>query len=681
MPSDGSQGDANLPAYTLNEVIGRGNFGIVYKGYNKLTKKVVAIKVLNLDTAEDEVKDVQREVALLTQLNQGDAQNIIRYHGSHLVGARLWIVMDYCSGGSVRTLLAMGKIEEKFTSVIVRELLLALHYIHRCGVIHRDIKAANILVTNDARVQLCDFGVAAQISANHPKRSTIAGTPYWMAPEVITEGASYNFKADIWSVGITVYEMSTGQPPYSEQDGMRAMFLIPRSKPPRLEGLNYSAALKEFLSLCLNERPDERPVAEELLKSKFVRFTKNLPTSSIKELVDRYTLWHNRGNVRKSISVPGRGAQHTSEDDDDADDDGGGWDFDIGNAAGSDGEPDVATQPTGRRPTAVDMEHEVRTLSRTSRSPSLSRQRAVSASRKEAAAYFDPDDRVDDALGNYQLRQGTISRTSSTADDTVRSTGKKPRSPSAADMSFSASLSPSSSAADQLPPVPPIPQHHTNGHAATPLSQHTVSTTQSRAPLPDTNPHPLRQLFTNTDNPPQGAYATSYFSSQPAAETVTSPIHDHLPSIFQTTSPLKTEQVRSPSPPVEIEIPTLDDFDTSVPVLPPPKPPSSMSSSNLSSSSSTTASTPLEHVPKPSTRLFRSNSSAPALNMYSHQHSVPQVPSMPTMPSITTISPNAQILPLAPSGGTGLTIQMPTAPILATSFSTSAVPTASSLGG
>ncbi|KAK9453868.1 kinase-like domain-containing protein [Dipodascopsis uninucleata] len=321
--------------YRRDEIIGRGNFGVVYKGFNVIEKKVVAIKVLNLDTAEDEVKDVRREIALLAQLKQGDAQNIVRYHGSHLIGSRLWIIMDHCEGGSVRTLLAMGKIDEKYISIIIRESLIALSYIHKAGIIHRDIKAANILIKNDGTVQLCDFGVAAQISANHPKRSTIVGTPYWMAPEVITEGATYNYKADIWSLGITIYEMATGQPPYADQDGMRVMFLIPRSKPPRLEAGEHSVSVREFLSLCLNERPEERPSADELLKTKFIRNGRAYPTSTLRELISRYQVWKDQGHIRRSVAFPnnGPGAQIGSDNEDEGEDqkkqNDPGWDFDI----------------------------------------------------------------------------------------------------------------------------------------------------------------------------------------------------------------------------------------------------------------------------------------------------------------------------------------------------------------
>ncbi|KAK9464392.1 kinase-like domain-containing protein [Lipomyces arxii] len=379
MPQEGlTHGDTSLatgaaylsPAkiYRRDEVIGRGNFGVVYKGYDNVERKVIAIKVLNLDTAENEVKDVQHEISLLSQLQQGDAQNIVRYHGSHLVGSRLWIIMDYCAGGSVRTLMAMGRIEERFTQVIVRESLIALAYIHKAGIIHRDIKAANILIKNDGRVQLSDFGVAAQISSNHPKRSTIVGTPYWMAPEVITEGATYNYKADIWSLGITIYEMATGQPPYADQDGMRVMLIIPRSKPPRLEGQQYSQSLKDFLSLCLNERPEERPSADELLKTRFIRVSRSVPTSSLRELISRFQSWKDQGNVRRSIALAdnikdGPGAQIGSDDeddekgeDDDIDKESVGWDFDIVNQ-GSLNAPELSDRRTSESSTSSDSDH------------------------------------------------------------------------------------------------------------------------------------------------------------------------------------------------------------------------------------------------------------------------------------------------------------------------------------
>lgn len=266
-------------------------------------RRVVAIKVLDLDTAEDDLLDIQHEINTLSNLTQSEAVNIIKYYGSYLFGTKLWIIMDLCAGGSVRTLLKAGRFEERYTAVIMREVLLALSYIHKEGIIHRDIKAANILVTNEGRVRLCDFGVAAQVSSNKIKRSTIVGTPYWMAPEVITEGAMYNSKADIWSLGVTVYEIATGNPPYADQDAFRAIMLIPRQKPARLEGSQYSAALKEFVAHCLDEHPEERSSADELTKLKFIKSSRSYPTAILQDLVQRYKGWREKNNVRDSVAM------------------------------------------------------------------------------------------------------------------------------------------------------------------------------------------------------------------------------------------------------------------------------------------------------------------------------------------------------------------------------------------
>ncbi|CAR24473.1 putative serine/threonine protein kinase KIC1 [Lachancea thermotolerans CBS 6340] len=284
--------------FKRTEVIGRGKFGIVYKGYYIKTNRVCAIKVLNLDSADDEVEDVQKEVQFLSSLKQ--VPNITHYYGSYLNNTELWVIMEYCAGGSLRTLLRPGKIGEQYIGVIMRELLIALMHIHKDGVIHRDIKAANVLITNDGHIKLCDFGVAAQLSQTKIRRQTMAGTPYWMAPEVIMEGVYYDTKVDIWSLGITAYEIATGNPPYCDVEALRAMQLITKSKPPRLEGRQHSSALKEFIALCLDEDPKERPSAEELLKTKFIRLHKNVSASILKELISRYLLHRDKHSRRES---------------------------------------------------------------------------------------------------------------------------------------------------------------------------------------------------------------------------------------------------------------------------------------------------------------------------------------------------------------------------------------------
>lgn len=160
--------------------------------------------------------------------------------------------------------------------------------------------AANILVGQDGRVQLCDFGVSAQLVGKSGKRNTFVGTPQWMAPEALT-GGSYDSRIDIWSFGITTIEMATQNPPLYNIPPNRVVDMIPRRPPPRLEGGNWSNNLREFVALCLNEVPEERATVDELLRSKFVKGSKGIPSSLMRELIVRYEQWANRGGVRDSM--------------------------------------------------------------------------------------------------------------------------------------------------------------------------------------------------------------------------------------------------------------------------------------------------------------------------------------------------------------------------------------------
>ncbi len=240
--------------YKRLETVGKGAYGSVHKGVELATGNIVALKIINLDIADDDVSDIQREVALLTHLR--DAVNITKYYGCYLDGPRVWIVMEYASGGSVRTLMKAckdGTIPEKYIVIIVRELLLALACLHKANVIHRDIKAANVLITAIGKVMLCDFGVSALLMTTQSKRNTLVGTPYWMAPEVAQPIPAYDTKADIWSLGITVYEMVTGSPPYSNLDGLKVVQLLPKTKAPRLVEGQGSKELRDFVAICLRE--------------------------------------------------------------------------------------------------------------------------------------------------------------------------------------------------------------------------------------------------------------------------------------------------------------------------------------------------------------------------------------------------------------------------------------------
>jgi serine/threonine-protein kinase 24/25/MST4 len=269
------------------------------RSVDKRTGQAVAIKVIDIESAEDEVEDIIQEIAILSELQ---SPYVTKYYGSYAKGAELWIVMEFCSGGSCADLMKPGLIGEDYIAIIVRELLLGLDYLHSDKKLHRDVKAANILLSAGGQVKLADFGVSGQLSATMTKKNTFVGTPFWMAPEVIKQ-SGYDHKADIWSLGITALELANGEPPYADIHPMKVLFLIPKNPPPRLEG-NFTKAFKDFIELCLQRDPKDRPSARDLLKHPFIRRAKK--TTYLTELIERYSRWK---------------ATHKSEDEEDYEND------------------------------------------------------------------------------------------------------------------------------------------------------------------------------------------------------------------------------------------------------------------------------------------------------------------------------------------------------------------------
>ncbi|GMQ05982.1 hypothetical protein CsSME_00050756 [Camellia sinensis var. sinensis] len=298
MGSVGKSYSVNPKDYKLLEEVGHGASATVHRAIYIPFNQVVAVKCLDLDRCNSNLDDIRREAQTMSLI---DHPNVISAYCSFVVDQNLWVVMPFMAEGSCLHLMKIAYsdgFEESAIGSILKETLKALEYLHQHGHIHRDVKAGNILLDSNGMVKVADFGVSAcMFDRGDRKRSrnTFVGTPCWMAPEVLQPGSGYDFKADIWSFGITALELAHGHAPFSKYPPMKVLLMTIQNAPPGLDSdrdKKFSKSFKEMVAMCLVKDQTKRPTAEKLLKHSFFKQAKP-PELSVKKLfADLPPLWN-----------------------------------------------------------------------------------------------------------------------------------------------------------------------------------------------------------------------------------------------------------------------------------------------------------------------------------------------------------------------------------------------------